>query len=82
MIFPDKLNDDYFPITLAVTRDPLFSSLVTTPFIFTPSHASPKNPSRGFGRALFGVGYNAQGWWRGSVVERRSLAGELSLSCA
>jgi len=23
-----------------------------------------------------------QGWWRGSVVERRSLAGELSLSCA
>ena len=22
------------------------------------------------------------GWWRGSVVERRSLAGELSLSCA
>jgi len=23
-----------------------------------------------------------KGWWRGSVVERRSLAGELSLSCA
>ena len=23
-----------------------------------------------------------EGWWRGSVVERRSLAGELSLSCA
>ena len=22
------------------------------------------------------------GWWRGSVGERRSLAGELSLSCA
>ena len=22
------------------------------------------------------------GWWRGSVVERRSLAGELSVSCA
>ena len=21
-------------------------------------------------------------WWRGAVVERRSLAGELSLSCA
>jgi len=21
-------------------------------------------------------------WWRGSVVERRALAGELSLSCA
>ena len=21
-------------------------------------------------------------WWRGTVVERRSLAGELSLSCA
>jgi len=29
------------------------------------------------------VGGVAQwGWWRGSVVERRSLAGELSLSCA
>jgi len=23
-----------------------------------------------------------QSWWRGTVVERRSLAGELSLSCA
>jgi len=22
------------------------------------------------------------GWWRGTVVERRSLDGELSLSCA
>ena len=28
------------------------------------------------------VGGVALGWWRGSVVERRSLAGELSLSCA
>jgi len=26
--------------------------------------------------------YIAIGWWRGTVVERRSLAGELSLSCA
>ena len=25
---------------------------------------------------------NVAWWWRGSVVERRSLAGELSLSCA
>jgi len=25
---------------------------------------------------------NTLGWWRGTVVERRSLAGELSLSCA
>jgi len=24
----------------------------------------------------------SKGWWRGTVVERRSLAGELSLSCA
>ena len=24
----------------------------------------------------------ALGWWRGTVVERRSLTGELSLSCA
>jgi len=28
---------------------------------------------------LFG---GVAGWWRGSVVECRSLAGELSLSCA
>ena len=28
-------------------------------------------------------GYNdTKSWWRGTVVERRSLAGELSLSCA
>jgi len=26
--------------------------------------------------------YPLPGWWRGTVVERRSLAGELSLSCA
>jgi len=26
--------------------------------------------------------YYCDTWWRGSVVERRSLAGELSLSCA
>ena len=26
--------------------------------------------------------YTLTGWWRGTVVERRSLAGELSLSCA
>ena len=26
--------------------------------------------------------YSLNGWWRCTVVERRSLAGELSLSCA
>ena len=26
--------------------------------------------------------YSTRSWWRGTVVERRSLAGELSLSCA
>jgi len=26
--------------------------------------------------------YSLDGWWRGTAVERRSLAGELSLSCA
>ena len=26
--------------------------------------------------------YAYRSWWRGTVVERRSLAGELSLSCA
>ena len=29
-----------------------------------------------------GWGFREYSWWRGSVVERRSLAGELSLSCA
>ena len=28
------------------------------------------------------VGVSTCSWWRGTVVERRSLAGELSLSCA
>ena len=28
------------------------------------------------------ISITLQRWWRGSVVERRSLAGELSLSCA
>jgi len=32
--------------------------------------------------ALFIPQYSDTSWWRGSVVERRSLAGELSLSCA
>jgi len=31
---------------------------------------------------VFLVGQSQCGWWRGTVVERRSLAGELSLSCA
>ena len=26
--------------------------------------------------------YSRQSWWRGTVVERQSLTGELSLSCA
>ena len=29
-----------------------------------------------------GVGIHCDGWLRGTVVERRSLTGELSLSCA
>jgi len=28
------------------------------------------------------ISTTTRGWWRGTVVERRSLAGELSLSCA
>ena len=31
---------------------------------------------------IFWITLSKIGWWRGSVVERRSLAGELSLSCA
>jgi len=30
---------------------------------------------------IYGVNNLTQSWWRGTVVERRSLAGELSLSC-
>jgi len=30
----------------------------------------------------FPLHYSPYSWWRGTVVERRSLAGELSLSCA
>jgi len=33
-------------------------------------------------QAIFSTLYIGSSWWRGSVVERRSLAGELSLSCA
>ena len=32
-------------------------------------------------RPQFAVAYIIS-WWRGTVVERRSLTGELSLSCA
>ena len=35
-----------------------------------------------FSEYLFYLTYPLLGWWRGTVVERRSLAGELSLSCA
>jgi len=34
-----------------------------------------------FTTGYFCVG-GVAGWWRGTVVERRSLTGELSLSCA
>ena len=30
--------------------------------------------------STFEVQYGTSGWWRGTVVERRSLAGELSLA--
>jgi len=36
-------------------------------------------PQRSF---RYDAHYVTAGWWRGTVVERRSLAGELSLSCA
>jgi len=39
-----------------------------------PAH--PGSPGKKEKRAVKRV------WWRGTVVERRSLAGELSLSCA
>jgi len=32
--------------------------------------------------AVFKGATSKEGWWRSTVVERRSLAGELSLSCA
>jgi len=31
---------------------------------------------------LFNGFFHLLGWWRGTVVERRSLAGELCLLCA
>jgi len=42
-------------------------------------HGPPRvrNPNGRFAGA-----YQTACWWRGTVVERRSLAGELSLSCA
>ena len=33
-------------------------------------------------RDRFIIGHVTGSWWRGTVVERRSLTGELSLSCA
>ena len=33
-------------------------------------------------RQFFFVFYTFLGWWRSTVVERRSLTGKLSLSCA
>jgi len=35
-----------------------------------------------FGEDMIYTLLNTRSWWRGTVVERRSLAGELSLSCA
>ena len=41
-----------------------------------------RNPRTDTSRVTIIFAPPRQGWWRGSVVERRSLAGELSLSCA
>jgi len=38
--------------------------------------------NRNFFFARIGMLYCCCGWWHGTVVERRYLAGELSLSCA
>ena len=54
-------------------------SPLTTPFsaFRTAIHSFVTGEPRDF---VFGT--LTQSWWRGTVVERRSLAGELSLSCA
>jgi len=43
-------------------------------------YTGPTGPDRTF-VAIY-IGYLLVSWWRGAVVERRSLVGELSLSCA
>ena len=46
----------------------------------TGSHIEVVSPDRYYAYVYCPVHFMS--WWRGTVVERRSLAGELSLSCA
>ena len=41
-----------------------------------------REPRAARGQTFITIPNRPPSWWRGSVVERRSLAGELSLSCA
>jgi len=51
---------------------------VTISTFWGPGHIFGVDEARRF---KFGLQVE-RSWWRGTVVERRSLAGELSLSCA
>jgi len=53
------------------TEECLVDQTIHTPYLFNSSF---------FSKYL--IDTLVKGWWRGTVVERRSLTGELSLSCA
>jgi len=53
-----------------------------TEIINLHTDVSPKNNYSQVISPSFLYTTDTTGWWRGTVVERRYLAGELSLSCA
>ena len=76
------LTDRHVPV-VSTKSVPYREGIWTPSITWFPGTRGSIPPSNGIsiGSGVF-AGLTVVGWWRGTVVERRSLAGELSLSCA
>ena len=73
-------------LKIAVTMQKHFSAQNALNIVWRPGSARTRWPLGSLQRSPDPIGgfqdaYTSS-WWRGTVVERRSLAGELSLSCS
>jgi len=73
-------------LKIALTMQKHFSAQNALNIVWRPASARTRWPLGSSQRSPDPIGgfqdaYTSS-WWRGTVVERRSLAGELSLSCA
>ena len=82
--------NQFFRLCVHMWRDQLSNDYLYVCSAYSAAHFACRLETRSFRHLLFvrQIGKIPKfskfpsGWWRGTVVERRSLIGELSLSCA